>query len=405
MAKTTTSSAREARDLSSLLRASKGEALPYRQFFEQLKHALPISEGLVLSTLPRGGLQITQPPRLAENLLRGYTRQFHAEDRPTWQAISRRRPVRGRECWAASDYESTSFYRGFLAENGLYHMVAAPLTAPVLEGYPGALQLYRNAEQGDFSDAEMGRIESLARDLDEAIDRSRSSRRTVICSRLAGFDPSFRQFIFDGRLNLAYPRDDRGVDDRLREEMLDYARFRLGHVNGKAVESDRVSLPDLRGDLLHFRVVVHKTYPALGDGPFIFFCYQPTCADWSALRPTDFQADPDVARLVPAMKYMRDHFHRVPTLTEISKAAHLSPFHFHRRFTEIFGITPKHFMLDCQIEYAKCELLGREKELAAIAKACGFAHQSHFTSRFKQATGLTPTRWRRMASESKRARN
>ena len=27
----------------------------------------------------------------------------------------------------------------------------------------------------------------------------------------------------------------------------------------------------------------------------------------------------------------------------------------------------------------------------------GPPHQSHFTSRFKQATGLTPTRWRRFA--------
>ena len=48
---------------------------------------------------------------------------------------------------------------------------------------------------------------------------------------------------------------------------------------------------------------------------------------------------------------------------------------------------------------AKRELLAREKDLAQIATDCGFAHQSHFTSRFKQATGLTPTRWRRMMTE------
>jgi AraC-like DNA-binding protein len=106
------------------------------------------------------------------------------------------------------------------------------------------------------------------------------------------------------------------------------------------------------------------------------------------------------------MKFMRDNFRRGPTLTEIARTVHLSPFHFHRRFTELFGITPKHFMLDCQIEQAKTELLAREKDLADIARQCGFAHQSHFTSRFKQATGLTPTRWRRMASETgKTSRN
>jgi AraC family transcriptional regulator len=97
---------------------------------------------------------------------------------------------------------------------------------------------------------------------------------------------------------------------------------------------------------------------------------------------------------------MQDHFSKGPTLVSISKTVHLSPFHFHRRFTELLGITPKHFLLDCQIEEAKRMLVAREKGLAEIATACGFAHQSHFTSRFKQATGLTPTRWRRLASEA-----
>src|SRR5205823_982242 len=89
---------------------------------------------------------------------------------------------------------------------------------------------------------------------------------------------------------------------------------------------------------------------------------------------------------------METEFHRGPKLPEIAKQVHLSPFHFHRRFTELLGITPKEFLLDCQIDQAKKQFLAREKDLAEIATACGFAHESHFTSRFKQATGLTPAR-------------
>ena len=70
---------------------------------------------------------------------------------------------------------------------------------------------------------------------------------------------------------------------------------------------------------------------------------------------------------------------------------------------ELLGLTPKQFLLECQINQAKHDLLARDKELAQIAKDCGFAHQSHFTSRFKQATGLTPTRWRRMAQQRREA--
>jgi AraC family transcriptional regulator len=106
-----------------------------------------------------------------------------------------------------------------------------------------------------------------------------------------------------------------------------------------------------------------------------------------------------LARLVPSLKFMQEHFASGPTLVDIAKTVQLSPFHFHRRFTELFGLTPKQFLLECQINQAKHDLLARDKELAQIAKDCGFAHQSHFTSRFKQATGLTPTRWRRMATD------
>jgi AraC family transcriptional regulator of adaptative response/methylated-DNA-[protein]-cysteine methyltransferase len=100
------------------------------------------------------------------------------------------------------------------------------------------------------------------------------------------------------------------------------------------------------------------------------------------------------------MLFMAENYRRGPTLGEIAKHVHLSPFHFHRRFTELLGITPKHFQLECQIFHAKRLLFGCDTELAEISKICGFAHQSHFTSRFKQYAGLTPTRWRKMATKN-----
>ena len=145
--------------------------------------------------------------------------------------------------------------------------------------------------------------------------------------------------------------------------------------------------------------MTYSRYPGVGEGPRVIFCLQPTCGEWALVRPQDVQADPEIARLIPSLKFMRQEFHRGPTLTEIARQVHLSPFHFHRRFAELLGLTPKHYLLECQITQAKQELLARKKELAQIATDCGFAHQSHFTSRFKQATGLTPTCWRRFALE------
>jgi AraC-like DNA-binding protein len=189
------------------------------------------------------------------------------------------------------------------------------------------------------------------------------------------------------------------LDDRVREQMLRHAKQTLSRLDGQSYSNDRICLPDSRGDLWIFRAVAYAKFPALGDGPYVFYCLQPDCKEWSAVRASDLQADPEISRLVPAMQFMHKEFGHGITLTDISKSVDLSPFHFHRRFTELFGITPKHFLLECQIHAAKTHMALGDKNLVEISQSCGFAHQSHFTSRFKQATGLTPTGWRRLADE------
>jgi AraC-like DNA-binding protein len=190
------------------------------------------------------------------------------------------------------------------------------------------------------------------------------------------------------------------LDERIVEQLNQDARQRFQRLGNESMSSDRISVADARGQLWVFRAVAYRNYPALSAGPVIFYCLLPSYCDWISLRAADFSADAEVTRLVPAMQFMSDNFRRGPTLGEIAKHVHLSPFHFHRRFTELLGITPKHFLLECQIFNTKRLLFGRETGLAEISKICGFAHQSHFTSRFKQFTGLTPTRWRKMAAKA-----
>jgi AraC-like DNA-binding protein len=380
---------------------SRPDASAVRTALEEIRREIVYTEALVISTLPRGSLQITQPHNLSDSLLKAYSREFHAKDRLTWQVMLQKRALRLSQAWPDADLDSIQFYAQFLMPEGFKYGIAAPLAGPVLDGYPGAIHLYRNVEQGDFLDDDLEALAKWAREFDRSIHQLHESRPAPACNSVLPHTSPVRQFGFDGQLRpRLWPDSLEILDSRLRDGMLADARQRLEHVNGRATVSDRVPLADSRGDLWNFRVVVHRTYPALGEGPFVFFCQQPECKQWGTLRAVDFQADPEIARLVPALKYMQEHFSKGPTLVNIAKTVHLSPFHFHRRFTELLGITPKHFLLDCQIEDAKRMLAAREKSLAEIAIACGFAHQSHFTSRFKQATGLTPTRWRRLATES-----
>jgi AraC-like DNA-binding protein len=132
------------------------------------------------------------------------------------------------------------------------------------------------------------------------------------------------------------------------------------------------------------------------EGPRVLCCFTPPLIDWMRLRAEDLMANTEMMRLVPSIEFMTREVADQPGLNAIAESANLSPFHFHRRFTELFGITPKHMLLTTQIAHARRLLARDDHRLAEIARVCGFAHQSHFTSRFKQATGLTPTRWCRL---------
>jgi AraC-like DNA-binding protein len=391
--------------------ASGRDVLSARQILEQFKKALGGSPArvMLITAAPRAGLQIMQPANVSESLIKSYAKEFHAEDRLTWQAILRGKPTKLADAWGNSEkLEATPYAQEWLKPNELVSVVAIPLQAPVFEGYPGAVHLGRTADEGNFTNAELAKLAEVAAGIDKRIATARGGKSAKASKRGGGtpmlarpmakfvvVDQTFKPKTFGGATWSE-------LDSRLQTQILDHAKRRLSQVNGQTLV-DRILLHDSHGDSWPFRIVTFKRYPALGDGSVAMICLPPDCNEWAAVRPADFQADAELARLLPAIKYMQQEFPKGPTLVDISKQVDLSPFHFHRRFTELLGLTPKQYLLDCQIYQAKSDLLAREKELVQIAKECGFAHQSHFTSRFKQATGLTPTRWRRMATAKAQA--
>jgi AraC-like DNA-binding protein len=349
-----------------------------------------------------------QPLGVADDLLRGYSRSAFA-DSATWAAIRQNRPLTERDCWPANDesgkadrFQESPFFGEFCRPRGLRHLAVAPLQSPLFVGYPGAWHLYRDEAGGPFTPAELQQFSRLAKAWDQTVEKNRQSRHGRSDDSVAFRTLPVRQFILDGKLKPQFDADAfENLDFRLREQILKLARAAVGRGHNKVVTHRRLMCPDSFGDMWTFHAVAYPRFPALGEGPFVFFCHQPDGGDWRALRAADVQADEELARFVPAIQYMCEQFHRGPTLNQIAEIVHISPFHFHRRFTEVFGITPKHFMLECQVNAAKMHLAAGDKDLVEIARSCGFAHQSHFTSRFKQAAGLTPTGWRRFVDEAR----
>ena len=400
---TTPNPVQELHDVRDRLRNFDGEVSSFRRYFEGVRRIVPFAEAMVVTSLPRAGAQILQCEGFPAALAKKYQQEGYLHDRATWQAAINDRAMEGRTAWPKGEFESGVFFKTMMQERSLKYLACAPLQGPLLQGYFGALQLFRRAADGDFTAGQLRLLGEAASALNQATEHYRQTRRRGCSGGAAPWEAvrPVRQFIFDaaGR-QLFPPRSAPGLEEPLRSALKQEAISRLASLkNGR--KSRSLVTPDQHGELLNFNEVAFEKYAALASGPVVFFCLQPDVCEWSTLRPADFHADAEMSKMVPALRFMHQEFGKGPRLGEIAGKANLSPFHFHRRFSELLGQTPKRYLLDCQIRLCKSDLVQRKKPLRQIAADCGFAHQSHFTSRFRQATGLTPTHWRRLFAPEK----
>jgi AraC family transcriptional regulator len=86
------------------------------------------------------------------------------------------------------------------------------------------------------------------------------------------------------------------------------------------------------------------------------------------------------------------------SVEQLADSVGMSACHFARVFKVSFDRTPHRFVLERRIEAASALLRSeRDRPIAEIALALGFANQAHFTAVFRRSVGLTPARWRREA--------
>ncbi len=75
--------------------------------------------------------------------------------------------------------------------------------------------------------------------------------------------------------------------------------------------------------------------------------------------------------------------------------AGLSQYHFCRAFRAATGLPPYRFVLARWIEVARERLRNRALSIQEVAFSVGFADAGQFVKRFKRATGLSPSDFRR----------
>lgn len=115
-------------------------------------------------------------------------------------------------------------------------------------------------------------------------------------------------------------------------------------------------------------------------------------ADVVKPRPPPSSLAPERKRRV--LEYIEANLSNPITLAEIAAVAALSPFHFNRAFRRELGVSPIRYVWRRRALLATKMLRDPTLSLSAVAYACGFSSQSHFTTAFRGATGMTPGNYR-----------
>lgn len=93
--------------------------------------------------------------------------------------------------------------------------------------------------------------------------------------------------------------------------------------------------------------------------------------------------------------YIASHIMGPLLVADLAALLLLSEAHFSRAFKRTFGESPHAFVTRRRLELAAQYMAHTEASLSDIAQRCGFTDQAHFCKRFRQASGQTPSAWRR----------
>lgn len=110
-------------------------------------------------------------------------------------------------------------------------------------------------------------------------------------------------------------------------------------------------------------------------------------------RPDEAGGPDPRAALVAAACRRIEEAEEPPTLEMLATAAGVSPFHFHRIFKAVTGVTPKAYAMAHRTGRVRRELGNAETVTAAIYDA-GFNASSRFYESSTGRLGMTPSAWR-----------
>lgn len=108
----------------------------------------------------------------------------------------------------------------------------------------------------------------------------------------------------------------------------------------------------------------------------------------------------EAADLVYCRRYIEENYMREINICELSQLANYSPDRFRHLFVELFGISPKQYIIAQRLSHAKELLTTSKLSCAEIAQICGFSDSTQMAKMFKKHFGITPTEYQKTKTET-----
>jgi AraC-like DNA-binding protein len=84
----------------------------------------------------------------------------------------------------------------------------------------------------------------------------------------------------------------------------------------------------------------------------------------------------------------------VVTLEDAAREACLSPYHYHRLFTQTFGQTPHDFLTERRLDRARLLLARSDLTVTEVCLEAGYVSLGTFSTRFRRLVGCSPREYR-----------
>ncbi|MHA6485370.1 helix-turn-helix transcriptional regulator [Paenibacillus sp. strain BS8-2] len=96
------------------------------------------------------------------------------------------------------------------------------------------------------------------------------------------------------------------------------------------------------------------------------------------------------------ISYLENQYNEEITLEDIGTRLHLNKYYLAKTFKQVTGLTIFQYLMHRRVYQAKLRLISDNESITGIGYDVGFKHSSHFSRVFKEHTGMTPERYRKL---------